>query len=300
MRIVVTGASGLLGRSIMKILAKDLEGEHIGLARSRVSGELKALDLTEKEGVEAFIRSQAPDLIIHSAAVRTPDTCENDHATTDAINVEATATLAGLAAGAEIPIIYLSTDYVFPGNGGAPYSPDSPTGPLNYYGTSKLNGELAVTQSGARHVILRVPVLYGEVESMEESAVTVIARALVDPTKPARLDDWASRYPTHVEDVASVIAGISEKLMKDPSWTGGIYHHSGDECLTKYQMAKIMAEELGVSSDHLTGDDQAPAGPPRPKDTRLDHSTTEKSGLNPQRSFREAIGPILKAHWNHE
>jgi len=150
------------------------------------------------------------------AANRFPDKVDKDPEGTRAINVEATRTLARLCAHRDILLIYISTDYVFPGRPGeAPYEADTPPGPTNLYGQTKLDGEQAVLdafqQAGKEGlcVVFRVPVLYGPAHTNAESAVNVLMDAVLKVQKGEKvvMDAWALRYPTHTEDVARVLKG---------------------------------------------------------------------------------------------
>lgn len=139
------------------------------------------------------------------------------------MNVAATRALAKLCASHSIVLIYISSDYVFPGTeGDAPYEVTSEPKPPNLYGETKLAGEKAVLKeyenakgSSGRGVVLRVPVLYGEAESPAESAVNVLMDAVWKAQEKdacIKMDHWAIRYPTNTEDVARVCEGTSSSL----------------------------------------------------------------------------------------
>jgi S-adenosylmethionine synthetase len=137
------------------------------------------------------------------------------------LNVAATRALAKLCAANSIVLLYISTDYVFPGTeGDAPYHVTSEPKPSNLYGETKLGGEKAVLEeyekqgdkSSGLGVVLRVPVLYGEAESPAESAVNVLMDAVwkaQEKDASIKMDHWAIRYPTNTEDVARVCEGMS-------------------------------------------------------------------------------------------
>lgn len=151
------------------------------------------------------------------AANRFPDKCDSDPIGTRALNIAASGTLAKLCAAQSIFLIYISTDYVFPGTeGDAPYEVTSTPKPPNLYGETKLEGEKAVIReyesAGKKGwgVVLRVPVLYGEAERPEESAVNVLMtniRKAQEKGAGVKMDHWAIRYPTNTEDVGRVCQG---------------------------------------------------------------------------------------------
>ena len=158
------------------------------------------------------------------AANRFPDKCDADPEGARALNVAATAALAARCAARGALLLYISTDYVFPGRPGeAPYAADAEPAPTNLYGRTKLEGERAVLDAYASAsppreglgVVLRVPVLYGDAEVPAESAVNVLMDALwrsqellaAPAADKIKMDHWALRYPTNTEDVGRVCHG---------------------------------------------------------------------------------------------
>lgn len=177
-RVLITGASGLLGRALMKVFLDAPGWEVLGLAHSRVSGTLKKVDLLNFDETTRIVEDFKPHILIHSAAERRPDVVSKNPSGTEKLNVGTTEFLAKLVEdfnkGLVKPchfMLYISTDYVFDGTQ-PPYKPDHPPHPLNKYGESKLAGEQAVMRCQKSGLILRVPVLYGDVEYLGESAVT--------------------------------------------------------------------------------------------------------------------------------
>ena len=300
MKILVTGASGLLGRSLMPELAP-LAGADvlIGTAHSRLKPPLRKLNLTDEAAVRAAFAEWSPELVVHSAAERRPDVVDGDPASAERLNVDATRLLAQLAAAKGARFIYLSTDYVFDGTQ-PPYSIDAKTAPLNAYGRMKLAGEDVVRGAYAGggdrdFALLRIPILYGRVERLAESPVTELAAKILEG-KPFKAEDWAARYPAHVDDVARALALIAGHLMKGTPGAGGIYHFASGEQFTKYGMALVIAQVLGADASLITPDPNPPAGAPRPKDCRLDASRLAALGFEPKIRFvdgvREALGPF--------
>ena len=146
--------------------------------------------------------------------------------------------------------------------------------------------------------LLRIPILYGRVETLAESPVTELAARIFEG-KPFKAEDWAARYPAHVDDVARALALIAKHLMQGAPDAGDIYHFASGEQLTKYGMAKVIAEELGVDVALVQPDPNPPSGAPRPKDCRLDASRLASLGFVPRIRFvdgvREALTPF-RAH----
>ena len=300
MKILVTGASGLLGRSLMTEL-EPLAGPDalIGTAHSRLKPPLKKLDLTDEAAVRAAFAEWSPELVVHSAAERRPDVVDGDPASAEKLNVDATRLVAELAAAHGARFIYLSTDYVFDGTQ-PPYAIDARTGPLNAYGRMKLAGEDAVRAAYASRgdkdfALLRIPILYGRVETLAESPITEIAAKVLEG-RPFKAEDWAARYPAHVDDVARALALIAEHLMQGGPDFGCVYHFASGEQYTKYGMALVIAEILGADAGLITPDPNPPAGAPRPKDCRLDASRLATLGFVPKvrlvDGLREALEPF--------
>ncbi len=297
MKVIVTGGSGLLGRALLRLLSTVPSVQVLGTAfsRARESGSglprLERLDLRDPVATRAFLDASNPDWIIHCAAERRPDMVDRDPEGARLLNVGAVATLADwVAQHPDSRLLYLSTDYVFDGTN-PPYHPDSPTNPLNAYGTMKLQGELAVRSAGASWTILRIPILYGAVESLSESPITEIATKLVNnPRSP--VEHWATRYPAHAEDVARAIGAIIAANGEESA--GRIFHFAGGEALTKYEMARIIAPLIGAKTEDPVPDPQPPAGAPRPKDCRLDGAALAALGFSPRIPFSEGVESALQ------
>ena len=284
-RAIVTGASGLLGRQVLKCFAQG-NWEVLGLAYSRAREGLQKVDLCDPDQVEEVLTQFRPDVVIHCAAERRPDVVANQKDKAVALNVNATQILTDQCSKRSVYLLYISTDYVFDGKS-PPYAPSAPTNPINTYGLTKRDGEGVVLQH-AEFGILRVPVLYGPLESLGESAVTTLFSLVLDPTKPAKVSDFEQRYPTHVTNCAQVCLGLAEKKL------AGIWHYSGKEPFTKYTMALAMAEVFGLSGNHLTGVNEPSPGAVRPYDCHLDSSATEKIVQVAYIPFKEGIKTVLE------
>jgi len=292
-RILVTGASGLLGRPVLKRLGEVLpEAVCLGTCRTRTRSGLVAADLADPAALARLLDECRPDVIVNTAAERRPDVCERAPDAVDLLNVALPRGLAAWTAAQGARLIQISTDYVFDGSR-PPYRPDDPPCPINAYGRSKLAAEEAVRQTDPRAVILRVPILYGQVETLGESAVTAIAAALLaGKGRPVEVENLCVRYPTLTDDVAEAVA----RIVAAPASVAGILHVSGEEAMTKWDLARIMAPLLGIDPACCLSDER-PSATPRPHDCHLATDTARALGLLPAMTpFRRAIGPILAAH----
>ena len=292
-RVLITGASGLLGRELYRQFAS--EGwQCLGLAFSRLRGELVKVDLCKREEVAKVLEEFGPHVVVHAAAERRPDVVAKHAQKARSLNVDATELLVELCQQRGAFLLYISTDYVFDGKS-PPYLPSAPTNPLNTYGVTKRDGEVAVGKY-KNGTILRVPVLYGEVEFLGESAVTSLLSSVLDTSQPARLSDFEQRYPTHVRDVAEVCQRLCSQQWVEPGAGLGVWHFSGNDCLTKYSMACAMGQVLGLPTDHLVPVREPASGAPRPYDCRLDCSSTRSAFPSSQTSFHSGIPDALLSH----
>ncbi|XP_073507325.1 methionine adenosyltransferase 2 subunit beta isoform X2 [Phyllobates terribilis] len=294
-KALVTGASGLLGRSVYREF-KAANWHIVGCSYTRVRPKHETLNLLDDSAVKDLVEDFKPDVIVHCAAERRPEIVENNPYSATMLNVGASENLAKVAAGTGAFLIYISTDYVFDGTS-PPYREDSEPNPLNTYGKTKLEGEHVVLQNNDGAAVLRVPVLYGDVEKIEESAVTVMFDKVQHSNKSANFDHWQQRFPTYVKDVASVCVQMSERKLQDPSLKG-IFHWSGNEQMTKYEIACAMADAFNLPSSHLRPITDAPVGAtPRPWNPQLDCSRLEALGIGQRTPFRvgikESLWPFL-------
>ena len=288
--VIVTGASGLLGRAVRKEFI-DAGWTCVGTAFSRATGDLVKVDIREKAEVEDLISKHKPDVVVHAAAERRPDKVQNSPDEAERLNVIATQNIVNECSKRNIFLIYISTDYVFDGRS-PPHKPDTPTNPLNAYGKLKLKGEEVVLQyrnSG----VLRVPILYGNIEYVGESAVTTLLSGIRKHPEPVKMCNYQHRFPTFCPDVALVLRQIAEKHSTDPVFTG-TWHWSGEECYTKYEMALTIAEVLSLPSNHLIPLTEPPSdGALRPKDSQLDATVLKQLGFGRQSPFKATIKGVL-------
>lgn len=295
MKILLTGATGLLGRALRKHLLKMPNVELAAAAYSRAAPPLVKTDLTDTNQVNALFQTVRPDIVIHAAAERRPDIVDSQPDKARALNVVATENIAMACARHAASLLYISTDYVFDGSN-PPYFPNSPVNPLNEYGRLKLEGERRIKEICPHGAILRIPLLYGPVEYLEECSVTELAKKLLGTTA-VKVEHWAQRYPLHVDDVSRAITAITRAMLNftEPF---PIFLLSGPTPYTKYEMLLEMGRVLGKSTSHIMPDTAPPAGAPRPKDCRMDTSLIESLGYVPQIEFGDGIKSALLPYFS--
>ena len=190
-----------------------------------------------------------------------------------------------------ILLIYISTDYVFSGKPGeAPYEAHSPPGPTNVYGQTKLEGErvvLQATEGTGLGVVLRVPVLYGKAEDPKESAVNVLMDVMLKSQEKGsriKMDDWAKRYPTNIEDVSRVCVDVATKYLDSGRHRlPKILQFSSEEEYTKFEICQLFAEIMGLSLDGIMPDEvgnDSNASVQRPYNTHLSNQELKDLGIN--------------------
>ncbi|RYO94501.1 hypothetical protein DL762_000597 [Monosporascus cannonballus] len=308
---LVTGATGLLGRQVVRAFERK-QWAVKGTGYSRADGsQILKVDLGNASEIEKVLDEVKPLVVVHCAANRFPDKCDADPAGARALNAAATASLASQCATRSVLLVYISTDYVFPGRPGeAPYEVDAEPAPTNLYGVTKLEGERAVLAAydsvgkQGLGVMLRVPVLYGDAEVPAESAVNVLldavwkAQGLAEGDQKIKMDHWSLRYPTNTEDVGRVCCDIAEKYLSTsddsrPSLPR-VLQFSSEDRYTKYEICQALGEIMGLSTAGIepTGDPCPPSagsgGVQRPYDTHL--STRALRGLGISVATQDFVG----------
>jgi dTDP-4-dehydrorhamnose reductase len=215
MKILLLGKNGQLGWELQRSLAP--LGELVALDRQGASGLCG--DLGEPDGLAATVRALRPDVIVNAAAYTAVDRAESEPDLARRINAHAPAVLAREAAARGALLLHYSTDYVFHGHGQRPWAEDDPTGPLNVYGQTKLDGEQAIVQAGCRHLILRTSWVYAARGG--NFARTMLRLARQQPRLTVIDDQWGA--PTGAELIADVSAHAIAQLRARPD-KAGIYH----------------------------------------------------------------------------
>ncbi len=267
----MTGAAGMLGQELCRA-APDWATV---IALTREHGDLAVVE----QAREALLVA-SPQIIIHSAACADVDGCTRDPDKAWADNAAATGNVAMVADEIGALAIYLSTDYVFDGAGGAPYLEGDEPNPLNIYGESKLVGEDAIREL-AEHVIVRTQWLYGP---GGRNFVASILRAAADGRELRVVEDEIG-CPTYAPDLAD---GIWRLLA---SGGRGTFHLVGHGSCSRHELARAALDEAGMTDTPvgrmLSAEWDSPTV--RPLDTRLGDSRLSEAGVEPLRPWREAL-----------
>jgi dTDP-4-dehydrorhamnose reductase len=294
-KVAVIGASGLLGRAVADELALQ-DWQVVQTTFSRRDPQSVVLDIRDADAVSHFIDLERPDAIVIAAAERRPDVCENDPALARALNVDAVRTIASAARRHDAWVLSISTDYVFDGTQ-PPYRYDAEPSPINAYGRSKLEGERVLAETTDFGCVLRLPLLYGPIVDWRESAVTSLVPAIAASArgsadaKAAVMDAWAIRYPTFTPDVAVVVRQLLEWHARGEAVCGTV-QWSGDEPMTKYEIALRLADALQIDAQ-LTPQHTPTDATPRPHNCHLDSTRLETLGIGRRTPFDAAIRQVL-------
>lgn len=255
LKIVVTGAAGMLGSTIFNRLSKT---DHW-----TIGFDSKSLDITNSDRLWSQLTTLSPvDMVINCAAFTDVDLAESKPETADQVNGHAVGTIAKFCSENSITLVHFSTDYVFDGSNQSPYSEtDIPT-PINVYGKSKLTGELAV-QLCPRHYIFRLQWLYGD--GGRHFLNTIYQLAKFKPEIPVVADQWGA--PTWTRDVAN---WLIEFLSHSPQPPYGTYHLAPSGWTNWATIAKMAMSQWGLPTQIVDCESSEFARPaPRPKNSRL-------------------------------
>lgn len=262
MRILVVGAAGQVGRAL---LAAPFPAGCTVVGAGRGS-----IDLTRSEQIAEGLAGSRCALVVNAAAYTAVDLAESEPEAAFAVNRDGVSTLASLCAERGIPLLHLSTDYVFDGLSPAPYREDDPTAPLSVYGASKAAGEQVLRERLEAHVILRVSWLYAD---EGHNFVRSIARVALAGGALRVVDDQIGA-PTHAGTVASAIAAIAGRIAEGRmEW--GTYHFAARGAASRYDVAVQMLalmDEWGYKrgSIEAVGSAGHPLPARRPANSRLD------------------------------
>lgn len=275
--ILVTGANGQLGSDVCKILKSE--------NRDFIPTDVDTLDITDKSEVEAFFEAHKINCVIHCAAYTAVDRAEDEKEKCFSVNEKGTLNLARCAEKSEAKMLYVSTDYVFKGEGSSPFNVDDEKGPLNVYGKSKLAGERAVFENCKKFFIVRTSWVFGERNtnfiatmlklSENHDEVNVVCDQVGSPT-----------YAKH-------LAGLLCEMVKSENY--GIYHATNEgfcswaELATEvFRIAKKSAKVNFVPSSAYKTKAE------RPLNSRLSKESLDKGGFERLPFWKDAVEEYLK------
>ena len=299
MKVFVTGVAGQLGHDVMnELAARGLEGVGTDLAPSysgiddgsAVTGmPYVSLNITDEDAVDRVISEVKPDVIIHCAAWTAVDAAEDEENRPKvmAINVDGTRNIARAARKADAKMVYISTDYVFDGQGTEPWKPDCRDyAPLNVYGKSKLGGELAVSETLEKYFIVRIAWVFGL------NGKNFIRTMLnVGKTHPeVRVVNDQIGTPTYTLDLARLLVDMIETEKY------GYYHATNEGgYISWYDFTKEIYRQAGMKTKvtPVTTAEYGLSKAARPFNSRLDKSKLAENGFRPLPDWKDALHRFL-------
>jgi dTDP-4-dehydrorhamnose reductase len=282
MIILVTGAKGLLGTAFCKVLQK---------SHQVIPLDIGELDVTLPDTANE-ISNFSPDIVCHLAAYTDVDGCEKNSDKAFRVNGLGTKNVALGAKKAGVPLLYLSTDYLFDGKKKEPYREDDQPNPLNVYGKSKLEGEKTLTEVLQEYYIVRSSWLYGE---GGRNFVRTILR-LSGERKVLEVVDDQVGTPTYTKDLSEGLKRLIERRSSGDTAPFGVYHITNSGSCSWYDFAAEILEISGVDDCRLerTNSENFPRPAGRPPYSVLDNGNFKNFSGFSLRSWKDAVNDFLK------
>lgn len=277
MKVFVTGVKGQLGYDVVEELRR--RGmEAIGV-------DIEEMDITDSESVKRVITQANPDAVVHCAAYTAVDAAEDNVELCMKVNADGTRNIAEVCKDLDIKMIYISTDYVFDGTGTRAWEPDDERQPLNVYGESKYQGEVAVQELLEKYFIVRIAWVFGVngknfIKTMLNLAQTRDRLTVVN-------DQFGS--PTYTYDLARLLVDM---VQTDKY---GIYHATNEGICTWYEFACEIFRQAGVNIqvDPVSASEYA-AKAKRPENSRMSKEKLSENGFDRLPTWQDALGRYLK------
>ncbi len=277
MKVLVTGVKGQLGFDVMKVLAeRNIEG---------IGADLEEFDITDMDQTRAFITEHRPDAVIHCSAYTAVDKAEDDKELVFNVNANGPRNIAAVCKEIGAKMLYISTDYVFPGDGENFYEPEDATGPKGEYGKTKLAGEQAVQEILDNYFIVRISWVFGIngnnfVKTMlrlgkERDAVSVVNDQIGSPTYTADLAKLLCDMI--VTDKYGIYHATNEGICSWADFTREIFKQAGYDTVVN----EVTTEEYGAKA-------------PRPLNSRMSKEKLVENGFSKLPAWQDALERYLK------
>lgn len=277
MRILVTGAKGQLGHDVIERLRK-LHIECQGV-------DIEDFDLTKQEEVLRYIRSYAPDGVIHCAAYTAVDKAEDMRDVCYSVNVAGVKNVAEACKTLNAKLIYISTDYVFDGSGDKPFEADAKPNPINYYGLTKYQGEIEAGKIVEKLFIVRTSWVFG---INGNNFVKTMLRLGKERKELGIVADQIGS-PTYTPDLAKLLCDMvsTEKY--------GVYHATNEGFCSWYEFADAIFKTAGLEVNlKPIKTEEYPTRASRPKNSRLSKTSLDMAGFERLPDWKTALGHYIK------
>lgn len=285
MKYFVTGVKGQLGYDVMLELEKRGYNDAVGV-------DIEEMDITDSESVDKVISSEKPDVVIHCAAWTAVDLAEDEDKKEKVhlVNAVGTENIAKVCKKLDCKMIYISTDYVFDGQGTRPWEPDDERNPLNVYGQTKYEGELAVEKWLEKYFIVRIAWVFGQ---NGKNFVRTMLNLGKTHDKLTVVDDQIGS-PTYTPDLARLLVDMAE------SDKYGIYHATNEGFCSWYEFACEIFKQASeydsvydsvyknVSVSPVTSD-KYPSKAKRPSNSRMNKEKLTENGFEKLPAWQDAL-----------
>ena len=278
MKVLVTGVKGQLGHDVMDELAlRGIEGFGV---------DVEEMDITDRTACETVISQEKPDAVIHCAAYTAVDAAEDNLELCRKINAEGTRNIARVCKAMDIKMMYISTDYVFNGGGERPWEPDDHREPLNVYGLTKYEGEIAVEQNVQKYFIVRIAWVFGV---NGKNFIKTMLRLGKEKGAVSVVNDQIGS-PTYTYDLARLLVDM---IQTDKY---GRYHATNEGLCSWYEFACEIFRQAGMDEVKVTpvDSDGFPATAKRPSNSRMSKEKLTENGFERLPSWQDALGRYLK------
>ena len=295
MKVFVTGVCGQLGHDVMNELSKrgyegigtDIAPEYAGVqdGTAVTKAPYVSLDITDKQAVTKIITDIHPDVIVHCAAWTAVDMAEDDDKVEKvrAINAGGTQNIADVAKAIDAKMVYISTDYVFDGQGTEPWDPDCKDyKPMNVYGQTKLEGELAVANTLSKYYIVRIAWVFGKNGKNFIKTMLKVGKTHDE----VRVVNDQIGTPTYTFDLARLLVDMIETDKY------GYYHATNEGgYISWYDFTKEIYKDAGYTTKVIpvTTEEYGLSKAARPFNSRLDKSKLAENGFTPLPSWQDAV-----------
>jgi len=291
LRILVTGAAGRLGKEIVRVFSAAHEVYGFDIAPDAVA---EMLDILDERAVASCVAGVRPDLAVHAAAYTDVDGCESDPDTAFRVNAIGTWNIAAACAKADVPVAYVSTDFVFDGEKDEPYIEFDEPNPISVYGYSKLAGEKVMRDICPKHFIIRTAWLYADGGKSFPAAILEAAFA----GKPLKVVTDQVGSPTYDPDLAEGIYKLVMSSDDTVSSMFGTYHLTNQGRCSRYELAKKAVKLAGLNvviEQTISGDYNAPGKKiaRRPRNSVLRNYALELRGMELMRPWEDALAEFV-------
>ena len=278
MKVLVTGVKGQLGYDVVNELEKR--------GHTAIGTDVEEMDITDEGKVRGVLDAEKPDAVIHCAAYTAVDAAEDNVELCRKINAEGTENIAKACKELGCKLLYVSTDYVFNGEGERPWEPDDEREPLNVYGQTKYEGELAVEKYVEKFFIVRIAWVFG---INGKNFIKTMLRLGEDHDELTVVADQIGS-PTYTYDLARLLVDMigSEKY--------GRYHATNEGLCSWYDFAVEIFRQAGMDVRvRPVTSEEYPAKAKRPHNSRMDKAKLEENGFERLPDWKDALGRYLRA-----